>query len=149
MDISLSSDKRYVTLSGTLTEHDDLSELSRQLDGDVRVDASGLTRINSSGVRQWMNFIRQLPPTAHLTFENCAVGFVLQMNMVDGFVGQSKVASIRVPYLCKSCGAASEPVLSLDALARGVPPSTGPCPHCAGPLEVDVAVDEYLVFLRP
>ena len=147
MNVTVSDDGRAVTLSGPLSEKDALSALAARLAGDVRIDVSGITRINSAGVKEWMAFIGQLAPTVKLLFERCPVGFVSQLNMVAGFIGKGRVASIAVPYLCPGCDTNVEPLVTVEQAAQGLPPSHGPCPKCGEPLELDVSPDEYLAFL--
>ena len=148
MNATLSDDGRLLSLSGPLSEKTDLQALAARLSGEVRVDASGIARINSAGVKAWSRFIGAVPAGVTLVFEKCPVVFVSQLNMVAGFIGGGRVASLAVPYLCPSCGEAVEPVLTLEQAANGLPESHGPCPKCGKPLELDVMPDEYLAFLR-
>lgn len=147
MGCALSADGRRLTLTGPLTEQVDFSALPERLDGDVRVDASGISRITSAGVVEWVAFITHLPASARLRFEACSVAFVNQLNTVRSFIGDGRVESICVPYLCPGCGASEEPVMNLEQLEAGLPLTRGPCATCGASLELDVPPDDYLAFL--
>ncbi|MBK7861053.1 MAG: hypothetical protein IPJ65_21085 [Archangiaceae bacterium] len=147
MNVALSADGRALTLSGPLSEKDDLTRLAAQLSGEVRVDVGGVGRINSAGVKGWMSFVAALPDSVQLVFERCPAGFVSQLNMVAGFIGKGRVASVAVPYTCPSCGESADPIVSVSPL-RDLPATHGPCPRCGAMLELDVSPDEFLAFLQ-
>src|SRR5579862_7605953 len=72
------------------------------------IDVSGITRMTSFGVRQWLKGMDALPKTVvDLYLLGCPTFFVDQLNMVLNFGGASKVVTVVVPYTCPSCGVES------------------------------------------
>src|SRR5579862_9294898 len=94
----------WIALGGHLNEAADLSPITK-LPGPLIIDLSGLDRINSLGVRDWMRFIRTCETEGiDLTFERCSPTIVGQISMITNFMGtRSRIASVEVPYLCTSC----------------------------------------------
>ena len=148
MECTIKDAGRRAVFAGNLTELAVLMPLLPQLAaGEVTFDLAGITRINSIGVRTWVDFIRAA--TAHhiVRLERCSVPFVLQMNMVGGFLGTAQVVSYYVPYVCDACGAmADELVLADDP--RPDPQRSRPCADCGGNVEADYLPSEYFVFLE-
>src|SRR5437764_1494834 len=67
----------------------------------VVINVSGLTRMTSFGVRQWLKAIEALPKTiADLYLIGCPTFFVDQLNMVLNFGGAAKVLTVVAPYTC-------------------------------------------------
>lgn len=137
----------WVALSGQLNEAADLKPLS-QLPGPLVIDLSGLDRINSVGVRDWMDFVRAREQAGiELTFERCSPSMVSQMSMITHFMGtRSRVKSIQIPYLCTACKTEHLHVLEVT---RGVQIQPQiPCPNCRAAMEVDDLLETYIEALR-
>lgn len=141
-------DGARVTLRGRLSEDSDLEALLGRLpEGASTLDLSGITRVNSYGVREWRNFIRAVPAGKQLVLEKCSVAFVNQLNMITDFAGPARIASVFVPYLCNRC---DKPAERLVEIVAGGSPPTLPEARCAcgGTLEPDVIEDLYFSFLK-
>lgn len=70
---------------------------------EVFIDLSGVTAINSIGIRSWIQWFSQYG-SIHFTFINCPKALVMQMNMVEGFLPEkAEVQSMQVPFFCESC----------------------------------------------
>lgn len=120
-------------LVGSLTEETDLSFLLEGNANPVVVDLGNVSRVNSCGVREWLEFIRNLEGQGrHVVLKRCAPSVVLQINLIYDFVGsEGTVESIFAPYLCPACGSESCHLISLDGF--GNPDELlgeRPCPQC-------------------
>src|SRR5262249_47214053 len=91
------------------------------------VDVSGITRMTSFGVRQWITAMNALPKTiTDLYLLGCPTFFVDQLNMVLNFGGAARILTVLAPYMCPSCGVESGETIDVLAersnLVMGVPP---------------------------
>jgi anti-anti-sigma regulatory factor len=148
-----------VVLRGRLTEDADLANLAQRLEsGVVVMDLSGVTRINSYGVREWMSFTRALPAGVTLVLEGCPVAFVNQLNTIANFAGPAVIRSVFVPHVCAKCGQPGQHVVELEALRSAAPSAAsasqilgavlGSCHACSGALEPDVSPELYFRFMK-
>jgi hypothetical protein len=92
-----------VALRGEIDENADFSELRATLRGNVELSLEGITRINSCGVREWVNFVRGLEGVRALWFARCSPPVVLQLNTIYNFRGRARVSSFMAPYVCEAC----------------------------------------------
>ena len=141
------SDGGGMSLYGIIDEHADLSFFER-LHGTTRINLRGVRRINSYGVRSWIEAVRRVPANADVELVECPPSVVDQMNMVAGFVGRAQVISFYAPMACERCGHEKEALFSVaDYQLAGQLPAV-PCPKCAAPMQVDDLEDHYLLFAR-
>jgi hypothetical protein len=138
-----------VEFTGEIDENADFSELRKRLKGTVVFHLAEVRRINSCGVREWVNFVRDLPTVTELTFSHCSPAIVTQLNMIYNFRGAARVRSFFAPYVCDSCGHEEEKLLDVQAqFADGqirVPDFA--CEHCGAAMEFDDLPERYLSFL--
>lgn len=137
-------------LEGEINENADFSELLRELSGDVVLELEGISRINSCGVREWVNFVRALDRVTTLRFERCSPTVVLQLNTIFNFRGRARVGSFLAPYVCEACHVDEYKLLEVAEHFpdRGrVPAPAFPCPRCAGAMMFDELPERYLSFL--
>ncbi len=117
----------------------------------VVLNVSGMTRMTSFGVRQWIKAIEALPKSiSNLYLLGCPTFFVDQLNMVLNFGGPAAILTVVAPYRCPSCDL--ETSESIDVLAEradlakgGLPEKT--CTRCNGKLEFDETPESYFAFL--
>ena len=94
-----------VEFFGEVDEHADFRTLLDRLRGSVTFELAELRRLNSSGVREWVNFVRDLEPgVTELTLSACSPAIVTQLNMIANFRGPARVRSFLAPYVCTACG---------------------------------------------
>jgi anti-anti-sigma regulatory factor len=137
----------WVGLSGEFTEASDFAPLLRQVPGAVVLDLSGISRINSCGVREWVNFMQALTSSgSQVVLERCSVPVVAQLNMIANFRGNADVRSVFAPYFCGGCNGRHEQLVELgpEALDRLTAPQE--CPSCGGELEFDDLPESFLEF---
>jgi hypothetical protein len=144
------SEKR-VKISGIIDEFSSFRDLfSHQLE-EIWIDFSGVTRINSSGIREWVQAV--LSSNVRLHMENCSAVMVDQFSMIPEFIGKNGVVeSFFVHYLCDACGheeknlcVVGKDIKAEDSYKEAL---DDPCPVCGGVLELDHNPDIYFAFLK-
>ncbi len=138
-----------VEFVGEIDENADFADLRRRLRGPVAFMLGEVRRINSCGVREWVNFVRDLPHVTELSFSHCSPAIVTQLNMIYNFRGRAKIRSFYAPYVCDACGREEEQLIDVPSQAPGARPSlpTFSCPDCQAPMEFDDLPERYLSFL--
>lgn len=139
-----------VHFSGEIDENADFDLLKVTLLGPVVFDLGGITRINSCGVREWVNFVRDLPAVTRLEYTRCSPAIVNQLNTIYNFRGPARVRSLLAPYVCERCGVEEHKLIEIDErfpLASMMVPAFA-CAGCGGPMEFDELPERYLSFLR-
>ena len=137
-----------VYLRGVIDENADLAFFGG-LHGTVTVNLRAVRRINSYGVRSWIEAIRLLPKDARLSFVECPPPVVDQINMVAGFLGSGEVTSFYAPMACTSCGHEMDALFTVEMcrdVGGRIPPVI--CPNCKAQMEVDDLEEQYLLFVR-
>jgi hypothetical protein len=137
-----------IRLHGVIDEHADLAFLA-ELTGHVRINLKGVRRINSYGVRAWIENVRRVPERTTIEFVECPPPVVDQLNMVAGFLGRGKVSSFYAPLTCEACDLEQDQLFHVaDCQEQGgkLPPVA--CPSCGQPMEVDDLEEQYLLFVR-
>jgi hypothetical protein len=139
-----------VEFLGEIDENADFSELRRQLRGSVVFKLGEVRRINSCGVREWVNFVRELPDVGELVFSHCSPAIITQLNMIYNFRGTASVRSFFAPYICESCNREEEKLLDVETCFPNrqidrVPDFT--CEKCGEALAFDDLPERYLSFL--
>lgn len=130
-----------VSLQGRIDESFDGKALGGSLTGTVLFDMSGVERITSFGVREWLEMMTALEAVEDMDayLSRCSEAVVTQLTMIKTFVGCAKVVSFNVPFLCDDCG--NNFVHTIDCerdsaiLTGGVPPRT--CSRCGGEAKLD------------
>lgn len=149
IDIAHDADHDLVTMSGVVDENADLAPLLQLGSKPIRVHLRGVRRINSFGVRAWMDAIRRVPITTQLSFVHCPPPVVDQCNMVQGFLGHGKLDSFYAPMTCAECDEQIDQLFETEVCrANGGKLPATPCPRCGRPMEVDDLEEQYLLFVR-
>jgi ABC-type transporter Mla MlaB component len=138
----------HLSLSGDLTEHFDLTPLLPELTGAIEVDLSGVRRINSAGVRQWIRFVSALAEGREVALLRCPASFIWQASMIGNFLGRATVRSFYVPYICPRCEGTRSVLVEVASLDVAGPKLPGArCDGCAEAMESDVVPEVFLGFL--
>jgi anti-anti-sigma regulatory factor len=144
-------DVTYVKLSGVIDEDNELSTLADKLGtGTAVIDVSEIERINSCGVRDWVNWLAKAEKGgAKIVLVECSPAIVAQINLVNNFTGNGVVKSFYAPYFCPNCDL--EKVLLVETRdMAGVQPFKAPscrCDECDGPMDFDDMEESYFAFL--
>jgi anti-anti-sigma regulatory factor len=144
-------DVTYVKLSGVIDEDNELGTLADKLGtGTAVIDVSEIERINSCGVRDWVNWLSKAEKGgAKIVLVECSPAIVAQINLVNNFTGQGQVKSFYAPYFCPNCDL--EKVLLVETRdMHGAQPFKAPscrCDECDGPMDFDDMEESYFAFL--
>lgn len=93
-----------LSLSGHLDEFVELPEIEVSGKGTIKLDLEKVQSVNSMGIRSWLEWIKNFEGKAHFIFSKAPKCFVMQMNMVEGFLPKgSMVESFYVPFYCETC----------------------------------------------
>jgi anti-anti-sigma regulatory factor len=143
-------DVSYVKLGGVIDEDNDLGGLIERIPaGTAVIDLGEIERINSCGVRDWVNWLAKLEGNgARSVLVECSPAIVAQINLVNNFTGSGVVKSFYVPYFCPECD--EEKVLLVEAGDMGPPPHEPPtcrCDECDLVMDFDDMPDSYFAFL--
>lgn len=143
-------DMSYVKLGGVIDEDNELAGLAEQIPaGTAVIDLGEIERINSCGVRDWVNWLTRLEGNGtRAVLVECSPAIVAQINLVNNFTGNGVVKSFYVPYFCPECD--EEKVLLVEASDMGPPPHEPPtcrCDECDLVMDFDDMPDSYFAFL--
>jgi anti-anti-sigma factor len=143
-------DVTYVKLSGVIDEDNELTDLSDKIPpGTVVIDLGDIERINSCGVRDWVNWLNKVEKSnTNVVLVACSPAIVAQINLVNNFTGTGAVKSFYVPYFCPECD--EEKVLLVETADMGPPPHEPPtcrCDECDLVMDFDDMPDSYFAFL--
>jgi anti-anti-sigma regulatory factor len=140
--VSEKADEVDIAIAGTL---DEASEMPLP---DVRgrrvvIDAQGVTRANSMGVRAWVEMMTDLSArTREIVVMRVPAVLVTQASMISTFFGTARIHSFMSPWVCLQCDNSLE---QLHGGADPVPQSIA-CPKCGSQMELDWDRESYLAF---
>jgi hypothetical protein len=137
-----------VTFAGRFDEEVDFELLKTQLRGQVEFHLGAVTRVNSTGVRAWVDFVHALPAVTELAFTHCSPAVVTQLNTIDNFRGPARVTSLLAPYACEACALEELQLIELGAIG---PSGTLPefhCARCGATMVFEDLPERYLAFLK-
>jgi anti-anti-sigma regulatory factor len=140
----------YVKLSGVIDEDNELQELTEKIpQGTAVIDLAEIERINSCGVRDWVNWLGRVEKQgSRVVLVECSPAIVAQINLVNNFTGTGVVKSFFAPYFCPNCD--REKVLLIESGDMGSGPHKAPtcrCDECDGAMDFDDMEDSYFAFL--
>ncbi len=140
--------KTTVTLAGIIDEAADL-DVFANLHGEAVVDISGIKRINSFGVRLWVDAMRHIANDAHVVFVRSSPPMIEQMNMIHGFFGHGELVSFLAPMICPDCEEIDSVLCEVEACrAAGGRLPESKCSACGQTMELDDIEEQFLFFLR-
>ncbi len=143
-------DLSFVKLAGVIDEDNELAELTDKIHGaTVVIDLGEVDRINSCGVRDWVNWLGRVEAkNVDVVLVECSPAIVAQINLVNNFTASGVVKSFYVPYFCPECD--EEKVLLCETGDMGPPPHEPPicrCDECDLVMDFDDMPDSYFAFL--
>jgi hypothetical protein len=134
-----------ITLTGVIDDLVDLDPVFVDLPHDVALDLRGIERINSIGVRNWVEVMGRLSRDHDFTIEAVSYPIVMQAICVRGFFGSGKVASCVAPFFCPACSRAQNVVVKKDEVSSGVIAEKR-CASCGEPMYFDELDQYFRVF---
>lgn len=144
----------FLKVQGVIDEDNHLARALRKIEGDtVVIDLSGVDRINSCGVRDWVNWLNDLHAAGkRVILIRCSPCIVNQLNLVNNFVGGGMVKSFFAPYYCERCDKEEAKLLQVESFA-GMTQPRAPAVRgegCSGvkcEMAFDDIEDAYFAFL--
>jgi anti-anti-sigma regulatory factor len=143
----------HVTLSGRIDDSAILAQLVPHVTpGQLVIDTSRVTFINSIGMREWLRLVRAVRERGGtIVLERVADVLMTQMNLIAELASSMTIASFHAQYVCSACGAESAPlvdaVANADGLRRLEAPKL-PCRDCGGTMELGDFPERYLSIFR-
>ncbi len=99
-EIKPSDEETLIQISGHLDENFVHSDYKIPNSKKIVFDLEKLQGINSCGIRDFINLLRDIPSTASVEYQKCPPLFIQQVNIVNGFLSsQRKVVSLYAPYI--------------------------------------------------
>ncbi|MGE0614783.1 MAG: hypothetical protein AB7P04_04015 [Bacteriovoracia bacterium] len=138
-----------VRLTGSIEESVDFAQLIGQIGNELHVHCKGVPRINSVGVKAWIQYFKGLQAKGvKLKFIECSTAIVEQVNLISNFTCGGEVESIYVPFSCDNCKSELVGLFKTDALKKVEFQIPGlKCTKCGGQAVFDDIPEEYFNFL--
>ncbi|MBU1534772.1 STAS domain-containing protein, partial [Myxococcota bacterium] len=142
----------YLSVIGIIDEDNNLQEIAERIgSGTVILNLNHIERINSCGVRDWVNWLSSIEDKgAKVVLVECSPAIVAQINLVNNFTGNATVQSFYAPYFCAGCD--KEKVLLIESTTmQNVENPSAPisrCDECDGVMEFDDMEESYFAFLK-
>lgn len=139
-----------IQLEGVVDETTDFSKILGSMEGQVVIiDCERVKKINSTGVKHWINFFQDFNKKNTVKLERLSIVLVEQLNSVMNFGCGAEIVSIYVPFVCQDCESESNHLMEVSFLRKMQSISTVTCPHCeGGTAEFDDLPEEYFSFLE-
>jgi len=150
LDVTLAGNR--LELSGRIDESSPVGDLAAQLPaGPVTIDTSGVTFVNSIGMREVLRLVRALRDRGPITMERVADVLITQMNLLPELGRSVTISSFHAQYVCPACGAEAAPIVDAVVhaaeLRKLVPPKL-PCPECQALMELGDFPERYLSVFK-
>lgn len=138
-----------VRLTGPVEENVNFEALIGGVTGELTINCKGVPRINSVGVKAWIKYFQGLASKGvKITFSECSIAIVEQMNLISNFTCGGTVESIFVPFACSSCKGELVGLFKVTALkSSGFKLPSLKCSKCGGNAVFDDIPEEYFNFL--
>ena len=149
--------RTVLLLEGVINERTDLNQIFADVTGDqIIIDLKGITRINSCGVRDWVNALKPMADKATIHYTGCSRAIVDQMNMIFNFLSSGKIVSFYAPYYCDECDQEFDMLIEVDEHFPDEEDREDPeapdfdCPTsgCGKTMEFNEDEEKYFYFLR-
>lgn len=139
--------KTTVYISGVIDESSQFNTIGA-LSGVVEINGKGVSKINSNGVKNWINYFTSLAPSVQLSFSELSPVLVEQLNSLSNFCAGQPVTSLMVPFACTKCRKETLKTMTVPELKDNPEPDPITCPHCQGKAEFDDLPEEYFCCLE-
>ena len=142
-------------LSGTIDEQTDFDKIFEGLEGTKKliINLKGVTMINSCGVRDWVNKMKEIGDSFEIEYVECSSAIIEQLNMITNFLSSGKIVSFYAPYYCEDCDKERNKLIVIEEQFPSEEDREEPeapdfdCPDCGKTMELSEDEDEYFSFL--
>ncbi|MBF0236753.1 MAG: hypothetical protein HQM12_03545 [SAR324 cluster bacterium] len=148
MDLKITQDGNKFTLDGIINEFAKFQPLFDFEGPEIILNLKNISRINSTGVREWINAIEKINTDIAIFFEDCPPVVVYQMTMIPNFTARAKVLSVYAPFYCAECGNQEDILITMEGfnLDEGLPEVK--CKECGEAMEFDDDEESYFYFME-
>ncbi len=101
MELKITQEDNRFYLKGVINEFAKFDPLFEFKGASMILNLKDVTRINSTGVREWITAIEKVEPSIEMIFEECPPVVVYQMTMIPNFTSRVKVKSVYAPHYCE------------------------------------------------
>jgi len=144
------SGARLIRFAGVLDEHNRLGEIAESVGaGMALINLSGIERINSKGVRDWITWLTSLHAKGtRPVLIACSPAVVDQLNRIKNFAGNAVVKSFQLPYSCATCNVEKRQLVHVADMGEA-PYEVQPyaCDACGSDMTMEVDVATYFAFV--
>lgn len=146
--LTIIQDRNKFIFEGIINEFAQFRPMLEFSDEAMTLNLKGVTRINSTGVREWINALEKVDRTIEIYFEECPPIVVYQMTMIPNFTARGKVLSVYAPYYCPECENQEEILIPMNGFDLSELPSPT-CTSCGAPnMEFDDDEESYFYFME-
>ena len=141
----------HLKLKGILDEDNLLVNLLSQIQGQyLLIDMSEVERINSCGVRDWVNWLNQIQALGIVVILlRCSPTVISQANMVANFAADAFIHSFFAPYVDPNTGEDFNKLVLTEDIRKSVPVKAPKFYSESGEeLEFDEFEDSYFAFIH-
>ncbi len=137
--------------NGTIDESFNSKQIAEGIKDTLIVDLSGVRRISSFGIREWLEFLKVANERCEaIYFIKCPPRLIDQFNMVANFGGKGRILSFFAPYHCDYCERDDSILLEVadhfDTIKDKKIPDQ-PCEKCGNAEYLDEDPDSFLSYL--
>jgi hypothetical protein len=144
-------DKARYAFRGSLDDKVKQDEIPRADNLHVTFDLSGIDRVTSTGIREWIKLMNAFKTCTSLIFENCSILMVDQFNMVPESLGKALIDSFQAPYFNRSDKSERICLIKVDfhmpAISKNMAPDQFD-EQTKTKLEFDALEESYFAFLQ-
>ena len=136
------ADEVSIAIGGTLDEASEMP-VPEVRGRRVVIDAKAVARVNSMGVRAWVEMMTELSArTRDIVVMQVPAVLVTQAAMISTFFGSARVHSFMSPWICLNCENWLE---QMHGESDAVPEAIT-CPKCGSRMELDWDRESFLAF---
>ena len=150
INLEVHDDWTNITLSGAIVEgaEQSLAPLVQKSGTNVRINMANVRTLNSCGVAEWSEFLRNFVDGRQVTLERCSSEVVDVLNMMGAFAEGTTVESLNMPFQCDSCSHETDVHVKLgkNIDVTKLQKLSVPCPKCQARMEPLVEPEDFLAF---
>ncbi len=117
---------------------------------ELILDLGDVQRINSMGVRLWIDWLRAVKetnPNLKLILDRCPRVFLGQAGIVMGLIPKnSEIRTICAPYFCERCDTEQTKLIELKILVEKKTQQAVLCATCNRPMAIDINLSQFSQF---
>lgn len=148
MELKITQEGSTFFLEGIINEFAKFQKLFEFQGPQMILNLKQVSRINSTGVREWINAIETIDRSIEILFIECPPIVVYQMNMIPNFASRVKVKSVFAPHFCPECGNQDEFLIEVENFDKDAGLKEYKCTSCGAVTEFDDDEESYFYFME-